>query len=99
MQIYKISIDDTGYVHLNDEDGNVFTDENQRLNFLWKQLEITRIGKTLVSDDKFATDAELVTHIASIVENYFMEKEAFITENHYRILRLAILDAQEDLEI
>ena len=99
MQVYKLSIDDSGCVHINDSDGNVFHDEDRKIDIIWRQLEITRIGKMLMQDEDFASDKYLIENIKSILSNYFVEKEAFEKDNHYRLLRLAILDTKEDLGI
>lgn len=98
MQTYKIIFDDSGNVHIADEDGQIRAGEDIDLLRITQQLEFSRIGRRLMQDDDFATDESLITNIGAIIKNYYVERESFIEENHYRLLRLALSDTREDFE-
>jgi len=97
MQVYKLVIDESNEIHIYDKNGGAIPDEDRVIEAAGAKYEINKIGKSLMNDESFAEDMALVSNIRSIISNYYSEREAFIEENHYRILRLAISDTEEDL--
>ena len=98
MEIFRVAIEEDGSIKVFDEDNMILPNADEITDYIYSTKEFYKIGEMIMADERFANDNYVIRNIKQIINNYYTEKEALIADNYERLIRLALIDTDEDLE-